>query len=334
VKPEQLLQIETNSPHIALRSQEIWRYLITRDFQDKGVEAVEKATSRALNKKQEDNDISDVKTTENDNIEINFRKIYKKLEATRKANLDMASDRLRANIAKMNQDKDNWKITQLNTDPQSVRSNALRKLAPSAPIGSRMLHKAIKHTLDHGPSIFSPRNVHFVAKNNLQLNNRVIRPPRGRTDFNRPYNTPPSNPYTNIMKRKASSPITSSPSYKRIPTKMTTKSSTTQKLFSIKPPTLSNHVSSFPVSTDIRYKATSTKMNPPNSANPVKSAISKVEKPTNSALINKRRHSEVPIETSHSQPSTSASDQASSISPPRKIFIRQRKAPSIFITKR
>lgn len=334
MKPEQLLQIEENSPQIALRSQEIWRYLITRDFQDKGVEAIEKATSRALKRKQGSSDNSDDKTTENNNLDINFRKIYRKLEATRKANLDMASDRLRANIAKMNQDKDNWKITQLNTDPQSVRSNALRKLATSAPIGSRMLHKTIKHTLDHGPSIFSPRNVQFVAKHNLQLNNRVIRPPRGTTDFSRPYNTPSSsNPYTNMLKRKTASPITSSPSYKRVPTVMTTKSSTTQKLFSIKPPTLSTHPSSFPASTDIRYKATSTKVNSPKPANSVKSAIFKIEKPTNSAPED-RSQNEVSAEASHSQQSTSASDQTPSTSPPRKIFIRQRKAPSVFITKR
>lgn len=333
MKPEQLLQIEANSPHIAIKSQEIWKHLVTRDFQDKGVQAIEKAISRGQKRRDSSDALPD-----NDNakdnavLAINFRKVYKKMEAARKANLDMASDRLRANIAKMNQDKDNWKITQLNIDPQSVRSNALRKLGPSTPIGSRMLHKTIRHTLDHGPNIFSHRNIQFMAKHNLQLNNRVIRPPRGTTDFNRPYIKPPTNPYKNLMKRKAPA-IDSFTSRKRDFSTITSKGSTAQKMFSIKPPTVSNQPSSISVSNDIKYKFTPVKVSVPESGQTTKSAIFSIERPTSSASLN-RRHNDVSANTISPQPCSSASDQASSTSPSRKVIIRQRKTPSIFITKR
>ena len=124
------------SPHIKLRSEEIWKHFITRDFADRPVPA------------------------------SHFRKTYVRYFKEKEAQLKDASIRLRESMEKLKKEKESRTIIPLEIDPRAARSNARRKAAPSAPSGSRLIQKAIQSARAKGP-LFSPKNTQFAKSTHL-----------------------------------------------------------------------------------------------------------------------------------------------------------------------
>lgn len=307
VQADQLIQIEKNSPHIELRSQEIWKFFIRRDFQDKGIQAIESINSCAP-KEEEDHNQSPHERKAEEETQVDYRKLYKKLAADRKKHLEKASNRLKANLEQFNKDRDYWKITELAVDPKAIRSHARRKLGPTAPVGSKLLQKTIQHTLDHGPSIFSPRNIRFVGKPDLNASKRVIRPPRSLISLNPDRGGP--------NKRKFSvsqlQPQDQQNERKKFPK---TQLTTSQKMFNFKQPPSSppSNPTAFPaLPLDIKYKIASTK---------VKSSEVSTTGGNDHQLSSASPPPKAPL-----TPAPSATS--------KRVITRPRKTPSIFITKR
>lgn len=364
VQPDQLLQIENNSLQIKFRSQEIWELLIRRDFQGKGIEAIEESKQNITSNINKDDSlvIQDSDNTTGipeiwDNTgSIDFRNLYRQLEQAKQDNLDVASRRLRTNLKKINADKDSWKITQLSVDPQAAKSNARRKLAATAPIGSRLLHRTFRSAIDNGPSIFSPRNVQFASTHrisNIISDNKVIRAPKSTSSF-KPYSPKPRNAYESILKRTISNsdlansrifpnerpvkrtviqahppiPIAKS---REIPTL-----STKQRLFSKRQPsspTNLNATKNFSPQPTIKRIITtrdtknSTKrtpqLSPPLQTSQIPELTIDTDRNTTDSNI---------TEVNNSQSQSSASNSANG--PPKRVITRSRKPTSIFITKR
>lgn len=323
LKADQLIQVETNSPHIATHSQEIWEYYIRRDFQSKGINEINE-----LREKQNEQSTATEPTSQNpDPNQINWRGVYKKMARDRERHLENASNRLRANIEQINKDRDYWKITQLDHDPKAHRAKARRNLNPQAPIGSRLLHKTFQHANDYGPSIFSPRNVRFLNKTPQGFSqNRVIRPPRSTLSSRS--TVAPSQPaqprmMSSIlagMKRDQTSmtPVRMSPStpVKRQRTEPANMA-TSQKLFSINTPkSPPNNPIAFHTSPDVRYKRAAPR--PP------------------AQTIDKSASTPNPPQQANDTPGDGAGSTAANTESPKvgRKPRRPRKAPSIFITKR
>lgn len=128
---KQLVDIEKNSPQIKVRSDDLWRRLIMKDFPDRPVP------------------------------QSRFRKTYSKYFKEKEAHLQNASIRLREGMKKFEEEKAARTITSLEVDPRAAKARAKFKSSSAAPSGSRLIQKAMQSARTKGP-MFSNKNIQFT----------------------------------------------------------------------------------------------------------------------------------------------------------------------------
>jgi hypothetical protein len=173
VSAKQLAEIESNCPQIKLRSEEIWKLFIMRDFSDRPVPTTK------------------------------FRKTYAKYYREKEAHLKDASVRLKEGLEKFKQEKASRTITTIRSedDPLAARARAKRKASSAAPPGSRLIQKALQAARAKGP-IFSSKSIKFSSNYNHNAEPTIIYPPRKSIIEKSPMKRPLENTAEELVDKK------------------------------------------------------------------------------------------------------------------------------------
>lgn len=178
MSPHQLVTVERNSPHIKERSNEIWKYIVERDFSKPSIDNhLYKYHSRPkkvslferLNdynqthfgttqrKKVEDTPPTDLEKRIVKNLdEIDCRRLYFDLSQDMNQKMQEASAKLRSSMKKVESERLSNSIVQLERDPRSAQYRVNKRINQNAPIGTRIWQKSLKSALNRSTSLSRP----------------------------------------------------------------------------------------------------------------------------------------------------------------------------------
>lgn len=178
MSPHQLVTVERNSPHIKERSNEIWKYIVERDFpkpnidnhlykyhsRPKKVSLFERlndynqtyfgATQR---QKVDDTPPTDLEKRNVKSLdEIDCRRLYFDLSQDMNQKMQEASAKLRSSMKKVESERLSNSIVQLERDPRSAQYRVNKRINQNAPIGTRIWQKSLKSALNRSNSLSRP----------------------------------------------------------------------------------------------------------------------------------------------------------------------------------